>query len=37
MIVGNTGPEIITQTPGWPLWHITIADHTIPRPAILQR
>ncbi len=36
IILGPSGPAIITQTPGWPMVSVTIAGQTIQRPAILE-
>jgi Xaa-Pro aminopeptidase len=36
IVLGPDGPEVITTTPGWPTWDITIGDQTISRPAILE-
>ena len=35
IILGPTGPEVITQTQNWPMLSITIDNQTILRPAIL--
>jgi Xaa-Pro aminopeptidase len=37
ILVGNKGPEILTQQIAWPTWDITIDGKTIARPAILER
>ncbi len=37
IILGPSGPAIITQTPGWPMVSVTIDDQTIQRPAVLER
>lgn len=36
MILGPFGPVVITQTPDWPMWPVTIDGQTIQRPAILE-
>jgi Xaa-Pro aminopeptidase len=37
ILVGNHGPEILTQQIAWPSWDITIEGKTLARPAILER
>lgn len=36
ILVGKSGPEVLTQQIAWPSWDITIDGQTIARPAILQ-
>jgi len=36
ILLGPDGPEVITTTPGWPTWDITVGDQTLARPAILE-
>jgi len=35
IILGPSGPQVITQTPDWPIVSVTIDNQTISRPAIL--
>ncbi len=37
ILVGNHGPEILTQQIAWPSWDITIEGKTLARPVILER
>ena len=37
ILVTPDGPEILTETPGWPLLAATAGGRAIPRPAILER
>jgi Xaa-Pro aminopeptidase len=34
ILLGATGPEILTTIADWPTWEIAVAGHTIARPAI---
>ena len=36
IILGPSGPAIITQTPDWPMVPVTIEGQTIQRPAVLE-
>jgi Xaa-Pro aminopeptidase len=36
-VLGPTGPEIVTHTPGWPIAGVAVDGRTVPRPAILER
>jgi antitoxin VapB len=36
IILGPSGPAIVTQTPGWPMVSVTIEGQTIQRPAVLE-
>ena len=37
IILGSSGPEIITHTRDWPMVPITIGNQTVLRPAILEQ
>ena len=36
VLLGEAGPEILTEIAGWPTWEITVGSQTIKRPAILE-
>lgn len=36
MLVTESGFEVLTQTPGWPMLRVTVDGRTIERPAILE-
>jgi Xaa-Pro aminopeptidase len=36
ILLSAAGPEILTITPDWPTWEITVAGQTIARPAIKE-
>jgi Xaa-Pro aminopeptidase len=37
IVLGALGPEVVTQTPGWPIAPATADAKTVERPAILER
>lgn len=36
ILVGKSGPEVLTAMPGWPEHRVAVGDLTLSRPAILQ-
>ncbi|HLY30881.1 MAG TPA: M24 family metallopeptidase [Ktedonobacterales bacterium] len=37
VLLTEDGPQVITETPGWPTWEVTLDGATVARPAILVR
>lgn len=37
IVLGAASPEIVTQTPGWPMAPVTVGGQVVQRPAILER
>jgi len=36
ILVSQDGFEVLTATPGWPVWPVTVGERTVDRPAILE-
>jgi Xaa-Pro aminopeptidase len=36
ILLGEDGPDVLTQIAGWPMWTVTVGGRKIARPAILE-